>query len=467
MNLSIRVRLTLLYAILLGFGLIVFGWFLYFTLSRSLIDATDTKIKAVAEIISRTALSPSSALGLPDDFDYILDRFFGIKTSGKFIQIVDQTGKVGARSSSLKDFKIPLSSEAFHNALQGKITYETINIIGRYPIRIITYPVMNRGKLANLIQVGTSIENIKDTLDSLLYILYLGIPLAVILASLLGWLIANRALRPVDEITRTARRIGAENLSERLVVNGPKDEIGRLVETFNEMISRLEVSFNKIKQFTSDASHELRTPLTILKGETEIALKTEDTVEGLKEVLASNLEEVNRMSRIVNDLLMLSRIDRGAERFVMEEVNLEDIVTEKFEQARTLARDKGIEVTLANSTRVAVRGDPVKLRQLILNLLDNAIKYTPEGGMVTISLDKANGNAVLVVSDTGIGINKDALPHIFDRFYRVDKARSRDLGGSGLGLSICKAIVTAHNGDIEVTSRQGKGTTFTVTIPAL
>ncbi len=466
-NLGIKAKLTLLYALLLGTELIFFGWFLYITLSKSLLDATDTRTKAVAQIISKTVLRPSSSLGLPQNFDQILEKFFGIRTAGKFIQIMDQSGRVGPKSSSLKGFKIPLSNEAFHNALKGKITYETVNIVGRYPIRVITYPIMNKGIMINLIQVGSSLESNLDTLASLLYILYIVIPLGIILASIIGWFMANGALKPVDDITSAARKIGIKNLNERLVIKGPRDEIGRLAETFNEMIARLESSFNKVKQFTSDASHELRTPLTILKGEIEVALKTERSVDGLINVLKSNLEETNRMSLIVSDLLMLTRMDRGGERFEMKEVRLHDIISEKFEQAKLLARDKNVTVSLINNSKLIVKGDPVKLRRLILNLIDNAIKYNSDGGAVSISLHRVDGFANLVVSDTGIGIEEKNIPHIFDRFYRVDKARTRAEGGSGLGLSICKEIVDAHNGSISVKSKYGRGTTFTVKLPAL
>ena len=229
------------------------------------------------------------------------------------------------------------------------------------------------------------------------------------------------------------------------------------------MIARLEASFNRVRQFTADASHELRTPLTILRGETEIALRTERTVNGLRKTLLSNLEEIDRLSKIINDLLLLSRMDSGREEFHLQEISLDRIVEEKYEQMRTLAKEKGVVMEMERKESLSVRGDPVKLRQLLLNLLDNAIKYTPEGGKVWLSLERSNGFARITVADTGIGIPEEDLPHIFDRFYRVDKAR-RD-GGSGLGLSICKLIVEAHKGRIDVDSKPGAGSTFRVYLP--
>lgn len=462
MHLGIRAKLTLLYTSILGIGLVLFGWFLYFSLSKTLLYAVDGRIRAVAEIMIRTPIRSSKTFDLPHDFDLIFDRFFGIRTSGKFIQIIDPSGKVRWRSSSLKDLSIPFSRKAFMNALEGKVTYETIDHVGSYPMRVMTYPVIEGGRVLYFLQIGSSLEDVRDALRNLFYILYLTIPVATLLAGIIGWLMATKALRPVDEITRTARRITAEKLNERIRI-GRQDEIGRLAETFNEMIARLEASFNRIKQFTADASHELRTPLTILKGETEIALRTEDTIQGLKKTLVSNLEEIDRLSKIVNDLLFLSRMDSGREEFHLQDVSLDMIVQEKYEQMKALAMKKGIEMHIGKKEGVHVKGDPVKLRQLLLNLLDNAIKYTPPGGKVWLSLNRVDGFARITVSDTGIGIPEEDLPHIFERFYRADKAR-RD-GGSGLGLSICKLIVEAHKGRIDVKSTPGKGSTFEVYIP--
>lgn len=465
MNLGIRTKLTFLYTFLLGICLVFFGFFLYFTLSRSLLDNTDASIKTIAETISKTALRPSSALGIPKHFDLILERFFGVKTSGKFIQIMDGSGKIIYQSSSLEGFELPLSKETLRNARGGKMTFETIRLAGREKIRVAVYPVRDKGDLISLVQIGTSLRTVQDTLKSLLYILYIAISIALVFAGIIGWVLASRALKPVDEITQTARQISAKNLDQRLVVQGPRDEIGRLVETFNEMISRLESSFNRTKQFTADASHELRTPLTILKGETEIALKTEKTVDGLKAVLKSNLEEINHLVDMVKKLLFLSREDAGIRDTPIETVELDKLLLEKYEQAKRLAEEKGINMSLAKNDKVSVKGDPHRLRELLLNLIENAVKYTPAGGDVTLTLKGSNGFAKVIVADTGIGISKEDCPHVFERFYRVDKARVRSEGGSGLGLNICKQIVEAHKGVIKLKSELGKGSSFIVHLP--
>jgi signal transduction histidine kinase len=231
------------------------------------------------------------------------------------------------------------------------------------------------------------------------------------------------------------------------------------------MIARLERSFSTTRQFTADASHELKTPLTIMKGEVELALKSEGSIEGMKEVLTSALEEIDRMTNIVTNLLDLARVDvdRGASS--KSEVRLDDIVIGQFERALKLSVERGVALELTECKAAAVLGDPISIGQVIFNLIDNAIKYTHEGGKVEVSLKSEGDSAVVMVSDTGVGIGAEDIPHLFDRFYRVDKARTREAGGAGLGLSICKNIVEAHGGRIEVRSEPGEGSTFSVYLP--
>ena len=276
---------------------------------------------------------------------------------------------------------------------------------------------------------------------------------------------ANKALKPVDEITKTARMITSRSLNQRIKLRKTKDEIGRLTETFNDIISRLGRSFNQIRQFSADASHELRTPLTILKGEIEVGLRRRRYPEEYRKILNSNLEEVNHMSQIVDDLLFLSKADMGEIHIQKHRINLTELVSEVYAQAKMIATTKDIKVHMSNDVDGVVIGDRLKLRELLLNLVDNGVKYTPEGGEMGISLERDDGRFKLRVTDNGIGIAPEDQPHIFDRFFRVDKARSREAGGSGLGLSICKWIVEAHGGEISVESEVDKGSIFTLTLP--
>jgi heavy metal sensor kinase len=304
-------------------------------------------------------------------------------------------------------------------------------------------------------------------LGELLGALGLAVPAAVAAAGGLGYLLARKALAPVDELRELTQGVTADRLDRRVPVANPHDELGRLAATINAMIGRLERSFAEVRRFTADASHELRTPLSVLRTEVEVALGKPLGREEVQQLLGSVLEECERLTRLTDQLLALARQDAGpaARR---EPIRLEDLLGEVVETVRPLAEVKSIALNFApdGPPRGRVRGDAGSLRQVFLNLLDNAIKYTPDGGSVAVEVAH-RGRAVEVrVRDTGEGIPAEHLPHVFDRFYRADKARSRAAGGSGLGLSIARGIVAAHGGSIELTSTPGRGTTCTVTLPA-
>jgi heavy metal sensor kinase len=293
-------------------------------------------------------------------------------------------------------------------------------------------------------------------------------PLALLVLSLGGWFLAGRALSPVVRLTRAARRINAENLNQRLPVEDTRDEIAHLAETFNAMLARLEASFRKIKQFSGDASHELRTPLTILRGETEVALRWAKEPEEFRKMLESNMEEIDRMGRIIEDLLLLAKSEAGGLPMECKEFSLSDMLQDLYMQGRTLGESKGIEVLLDMNVaeEIRIRGDELRIRQMLLNLIVNGIKYTPAGeGRLAITLSLEGDNVSVAIVDSGIGIPEEHLPHIFDRFYRIDEARNRENGGTGLGLAIVKWIVEAHEGKILVRSNPGEGSTFTVLLP--
>ncbi|MBI5826115.1 MAG: HAMP domain-containing protein, partial [Deltaproteobacteria bacterium] len=319
-----------------------------------------------------------------------------------------------------------------------------------------------------IIQVGSSLEGMEEIFHSMVYIISFGVIVSVVIASAVGYFLARKALKPVADIIDITRRIRAENLNERITISVPQDEIGRLAGTINEMIVRLGKSFNQIRQFTADASHELKTPLTILKGEMEVALRGRGDVEHMRAALRSGLEEIDRMNYIVRNLLELARMDVEREAAAPRgPVALDRVLEERVEQLRRIALDSGVEMSIIKVMDATVAGDPVRLGQLVFNILDNALKYTPRGGEIEASLETEGGNAVLRVRDTGAGIAAEDLPYIFDRFYRADKARTGGVGGAGLGLSICKEIVAAHGGAIGVESEPGKGSVFTVKLPLM
>jgi heavy metal sensor kinase len=288
------------------------------------------------------------------------------------------------------------------------------------------------------------------------------LPFGVLLAGAGGWLLARRALRPVDHMSRTAQRISGERLSERLQVVGNGDELDRLAQTINDMLGRLDDAFLQMRQFSADASHELQTPLTILKGEMEVALRTPRSPEEYRRVLKSGLEEIDRISHLVDGLLLLSRADAGVLKLDLRPVDLKALLHDVREQMRVVADEHSVSLQTKSPRPVTALGDREHLRRLLLNLVDNAIKYTPAGGSVTLSLQSDNNWASLVISDTGIGLSGDEMKHVFNRFHRVTETRSEDVRGVGLGLSIAQSIAVAHGGRIHIDSAPGKGSTFTI-----
>src|SRR4030043_2291317 len=307
---SLRIKLTLWYVLILGTLLISFSSFLYFTLSKSLYRDVDNKLRSMAELIASESASPLSKFGF-GNIDQTLETSMNLRPIGKFIQVLDESGNIGRKSENLRNVQLPISLNALKNASKGLITFETNRSIGNTPLRIITFPVVDNNHVTRIVQIASSLEEVEDALNTLFIILIITVPLALMVAILGGQFLAHKALKPVDDITQTARMITSKNLNQRIIPPKVKDEISRLIETFNDMISRLDQSFHQIKQFTSDASHELKTPWTILKGEVEVALRKQRPLHEYEQTLKSNLEEINRMSQIVDDLLFLSRADIG------------------------------------------------------------------------------------------------------------------------------------------------------------
>ena len=460
---SIRSRLTAWYVALLAIILILFSILLNYFLSKRLYESVDNSLTVSATVVATSATMDDSPLpGLNQFFD----QFMRQGNLNKFYQIYDGSGNVGSRSSNITASQFPLSQKAYNDAINGKNSYETFMVGGKHPIRVITMPVIQNRKLVNLVQVGTSLEAVQETLKNLKIFLFTAVPSVLIFAALFARFMARRALKPISRIITTAREIGqGQKLNKRIPVLKIKDELGQLALTFNEMMNRLENSFKQIRQFSSDASHELRTPLTVLKGQNELILGKIRKPEEYQEVISSNLEEINYMSKVLEDLFMLSKSDENQVQLNCKQFDLKPFVEEVCKHAEVLAEEKNIKIIITYLEVVCIEGDEVRLRQMIWNILHNGIKYTQLGGELKISLRNDGKFALLTIQDTGIGIPEEELGFIFNRFYRVDKARSRDEGGSGLGLSICKQIAEAHKGNIEVESKLGIGTRFNIRLP--
>ena len=316
-----------------------------------------------------------------------------------------------------------------------------------------------------IMEIGISDRHIRGTLNQLLLTFALALPLSLSVAIAGGYALTRRALRPISEITSKAERISSLNLSERLPAPKSDDEVERLSLALNGMIERLEKAFHYLNRFSADASHELRTPLTILRGELELIAHRSDTPEDIRETIRTALEETDRLTKITESLLVVSRLDAGEMQMDHSHFDLARLAGSTADQMRLLAEDKNIALTCKLDQRLDIEGDAPRLKQVIVNLLDNAIKFTPAGGEVTISAGTENDRAMLAISDTGPGIQADSITRIFERFYRAEKARTRKHGGVGLGLSIARAICRSHGGDIQVESVDGKGSRFRIDLP--
>jgi heavy metal sensor kinase len=441
--------------VLLGFSALVL-------LDRALHDNVDASLKSVARSIAESTRGPSR---FGPGLDETLESLLGPGLAERFFRLLDPFGRPDPRLVPRSQVQLPLSPEVLRNAEAGRETYETLTLpgISASPVRLLTLPVIERGRIIHLVQVAMPLESAETARTRFLFILLGLAPVALGGAGIGGWFLARRALAPVDAMVETARKIGAEDLSRRIQATTSNDELGRLAAVLNDMLARLEHSFAAVRHFSADAAHELRTPLTILKGELEVALRSVPAEPEYQRVLTSCLEEVDRLSALVEDLLFLARSDSGNVKLAQTPVNFAEVLEEVTPALRALSETAGITFTLTAPPAVWVQGNGPMLFRLIFNLGENAIKYTPPGGTVEIVLSQDGTTAKLAVRDTGLGIAPEEQARIFDRFYRGDPARGR--GGTGLGLALARSIALIHNGQISVESGLGKGSCFQVVLP--
>ncbi|MDQ6694535.1 MAG: ATP-binding protein [Chloroflexota bacterium] len=460
---TIRVRLTLWYVLLLAMILLLFSGALYFLLDNSLDAHIDSDLRVSSE----------QAVGVvqQQDGQLVVQRAEGeselspLAERGVLARVLTVDGKIIESVGPFSTLPVlPTTLEAAKGG-QPFLSDATLPSDGSL-VRLYTISYAEAGKLYGYVQVGETLKSAQDTLQVLLLVMAIAVPVVLLLASAGGLFLANRALSPIDRITQAARRIGAEDLTQRLDLNLPDDEVGRLARTFDAMLDRLHEAFHRQRQFTSDASHEMRTPLTIMKGDIGLALNRQRSAAAYRETLASLDEEVDRLTRLVEDLLLLARADSPQSLTRSDEVDLAEVLGRVVEQVRPLAAAGRLDLSLAVDGQLHVLGDVDKLVRLFLNLFDNAIKYTPPGGRITVRAIATEPRALIVeVVDTGPGIPTEQCEQIFERFYRSDAARSRSDGGAGLGLSIAQWIAVAHGGNITVQSTPGAGSVFRVRLP--
>jgi heavy metal sensor kinase len=449
---SIGFRLASWYAAAFGMSLLLLGGTMWFAVQQGLYHAIDEALRDRAAGIEIFIADHKTRL----DLDEVKEEF---RAHGDLFRVVDEQGRVIHRAESFADAALP-STEA----LSTGVRFDDA-VVGGAPLRFLSTNIPIDGHVYT-IQVAAPLRDLQQGLHDALRILVPLFPAALLLAAVGGYWISRRALAPVDEITRTARSITADNLSRRLAVPRTGDELQRLSETLNDMVARLEAAFAKITRFTADASHELRTPLAVMRTTAEVALREPRPDDAHREALESIVAEIQRATHLVENLLLIAKADSGHGSLTMSRVDLRSTVAEACAEGAVLAHSKALrlEARLPEGP-VWVTGDANALRRLFLILLDNAVKYTASGGFCEISLAEREGGAIVAVSDTGIGISRDDLPHIFDRFYRVDRARSREQGGTGLGLAIGQWLATAHGATIAVTSELDRGSRFEVHLP--
>jgi heavy metal sensor kinase len=460
---TVRFRLTLWFALTLAVIMTASGLFWLSFLQRNLQAHLDERLLSIAgDIVTFHRLNSPPQPNTPacDNFhDFIDSHNWNVN-----IQILNAHGSIACTNTQNKSARLPLSKEALIHAARGKPHFTTIRADKNIPLRVLTYPILEDGRIYVLVQIGDSLKDAEESISHVRGVMWKFSPLLLLGLTICGWFLAGRTLAPVVRITRAIQRISLDNLNERLPVPKAGDEITQLAETFNTMLVRLADSVDRIRHFSADASHELRTPLAILKGETEVALRWAKDTDELRGTLASNLEEIDRMGRIIDDLLSLAKSASGELHLNLTDFSLSDMLQDIYLMGSSLAQAKGIEVTLDLQVEqeIIIHGDQLQLHRMFLNLMSNAVKYTPEGGSIALRLCVADGKAKIVFADSGIGIPAKHLPHIFERFYRVDESRNRSIGGTGLGLAIVKAIAESHGGRIEVASTPGVGSTFTV-----
>jgi len=454
---SIRVRLTLWYFAVQALAFAAFGIGIFLAVRESVHAAIDQDLKVRLEGIQRFMERVVPVFSREDLVDEIQEHS-GLRPGGDLLQVSDAEGNWLFRSASIRNYDIPQP-----RAELSAPRYET-GVFNGALLRIVSAKAGPPDKTYT-VQLASPLGQVFDVIERLQWLLLLSIPLVLVLATIGGYWMSRRALSPVDAITTTARSISEHSLSKRLASLETGDELQRLAETFNQMMDRLEGAFKRITQFTADASHELRTPTTLIRTTAELSLRRDRDGAEYREALGQVLEEAERMGILVDSLMTLARTDSGAEALSFETVDIASILREASSAGQPLADAKQIDFRREIPDQpILVEGDSPALRRLFLILIDNAVKYTPSGGSVSITLQAEGNEAIVRVRDTGIGISQDDLPFIFDRFYRADKARSRETG-AGLGLSIARWIAQAHRASIHADTAIGKGSNFEIRLP--
>jgi heavy metal sensor kinase len=458
MNLPLRARITLWYFAVLLIAFALFGWITDYGFQHSIEstvnDASLANLDSIQNVLVRTALKGG------DEVKNELNELGGLWSGGALLEVADASGRMIFQSPA---FAKP--DRALPSFAGGQVSFRTANL-NWLQYRIASRAVVAEGQTF-FVRAAVPTETFDQALDRFRLILKQTLPAVVILASLVGYWLSGRALSPINQIIESARKIDAENLSERLVVSEPHDELRRLSETLNEMLSRIDSSVRRITQFTADASHDLRTPVAVIRTDAELALRrlrgAEEYRETLSRILATSIEA----TQLIENLLALARADAGGANLHFQRIDLIPHLRSACEKAAILASGKGIQFFQQLPAAPAwIHADSAAMERVFLVVFENAVKYTPPGGQIAVQFQRAKGSATVEIQDTGIGIAEKDAAHVFERFYRADAARAREpQGGYGLGLSIARWIVDMHSGSIELKTGLGEGSTFCISFP--
>lgn len=453
-SLSIRWRLTLWNTAALAVLLLIVGLLVYGLLRHAMLEQID---RVLIEQFHELEHDLHIVEGPESRIRHWIEEFHEHVGA---LCVVYGTGGVVARTEQMAAQSVPDRPGTATD--DSRFDSRRIPLIGRQ--RVLTRSLDANGNRF-VVVLMLPMDKVHEELRGLAAVLLAVLPLSLLLAGVIGYALARRALAPVERIRRDTDEITAERLSQRLDVPNPSDELGRLAQTINAMIARLQQSFAEVRRFTADASHELRTPISVIRAEAEVAMQRPPDAEEFQTLAGSILEECEHLTKLTDQLLTLSREDAGLVPLESQLVDLARLVGGATETMRPLAEVKQQTLTLDARTEAVVTGDADRLREVLYNLLDNAIKYTPSAGRIEVTISEQADMIAVAVRDTGIGIDADHLPRVFDRFYRVDKSRSREAGGTGLGLSIVQSIVSTHGGRVDIASPSGEGTTCTVLFP--
>ncbi len=481
---GIRVQLTVWYTLVSAFLILIFGVTLYAALQTMLISSFDTNLQmraqqvaegvtingddvSVSDIVSELPeLNATAAILDPADVNHGVggnEDHPPLDNKNIIIRVFNTKGKLLFCYPALCNISlIPVS---ISEPLQGKPWHGTIANSNGQQMRLYSTMLVNHKTIFGVVQVGQPLASVNERMQDIIFLLLLFTPIVLMFSAYGSYWLAGRAFRPIHRLTNIAHEIGAKDLHQRVPVPPAHDEVRELALIFNQMIGRLEHAFDQQRRFVADASHELRTPVSVLRSITDVALSQPSTSEEYVLVLKEINAESERLGKLINELLVLARADEGLVHFDHDSVQLDLLTSDVVDSMEALAAERKISLKVGELQNATILGDAARLIQVIMSLVDNALTYTNVGGAVTLSVKTTQTHALLVVHDTGIGIASKDQPHIFERFYRADPARSRAAGGSGLGLSIVDWVVHAHDGTVNVESKPGQGSTFTVVLP--